>query len=197
MAVADSVLAEGVVLAAAAPREAGSMSWKDLFRNPALNSQAEELHKLEALLPQDAAARLTAQVAASERKHSGEIRICLEYAMPRAYEQAGYSARDRALTLFSELHVWDTEHNNGILLYVLMQHHAIEIVADRGFNRHVPQAAWAAIAHHMAPHLRDARLEQALAAALAELTELLSTHFPPNPALPRLNELPDSPVLLG
>lgn len=173
------------------------MGWKDLFRNPALGSQAKELQQLEALLPQDAVARLTAQVAASERRHSGEIRICLEYAMPRAYVQAGYTVRERALTLFSELHVWDTEHNNGILLYVLMQQHAIEIVADRGFNRHVPQEAWAAITRRMVPHLRGAQLEQALAVALAELTELLFTHFPPNPAQPRLDELPDSPVLLG
>jgi uncharacterized membrane protein len=89
------------------------------------------------------AARLEARVAASERRHSGEIRVCVEAGLPLSYLWRA-TARDRAITMFGKLRVWDTEANNGVLIYLLLAEHAIEIVADRGLARHVPQAQWEA-----------------------------------------------------
>ena len=106
-------------------------------------------------------------------------------------------ARERALSLFGKLRVWDTEHNNGVLIYLLLQEHAIEIIADRGFNRHVPQAEWTHITQRMCEPLRQGQYEHALGIALDDVTALLAAHFPPNPRRPRLNELPDAPVILG
>ena len=76
-------------------------------------------------------------MAASERRHSGEIRVCVEAGLPLSYLWRDATARERAVTMFGKLRVWDTEHNNGVLIYLLLAEHAIEIVADRGLNRHV------------------------------------------------------------
>ena len=84
--------------------------------------------------------RLADRVRRSEARHSGEIRISVEAGLPLSYLWQGLSARDRAITLFGKLRVWDTEANNGVLIYLLLAEHAIEIVADRGLTRHVPQA---------------------------------------------------------
>src|SRR4029453_19375983 len=88
--------------------------------------------------------RLRQRVAASERRHSGEIRLCVEAGLPLSYLWRDLSARERALTMFGKLRVWDTEHNNGVLIYLLLAEHAIEIVADRGLDRRVPRAPWQA-----------------------------------------------------
>ena len=89
--------------------------------------------------------RLAARVAASEQYQDGELRICVEAGLPWSYIQRDATARDRALTLFGKLRVWDTEHNNGVLIYLLLAEHAIELVADRGVSRHVDAALWQAL----------------------------------------------------
>ena len=107
-------------------------------------------------IPPDMLQRLTQRVAASERRHSGEIRICVESSLPisdlwRLDRRNSISAltRQRAVTMFGKLRVWDTEHNNGVLIYLLLAEHAIEIVADRGLSRKVPQGEWQAIVGRM------------------------------------------------
>ena len=153
--------------------------------------------RLRRVLTPEVLQRLGQRVAASERRHTGQIRICAEGGLPLSYLWRGASARERAITQFGKLRVWDTEHNNGVLIYLLLQEHAIEIIADRGFNRHVPQAEWTRITQRMCEPLRQGKYEQALGIALNDVTTLLATHFPPNPHRPRLNELPDAPVILG
>jgi len=98
--------------------------------------------------------------------------------------------------LFGKLRVWDTEHNNGVLIYLLLAEHAIEIVADRGINRHVTPAEWAAMAQRMGAAFRDGRFEDGLTQALEEMSALLVAHFPLAEGAPDRNELPDAPVVL-
>ena len=93
-------------------------------------------------LGRDGLKRLQARVAASERRHSGEIRICVEAGLPLSYLWRSASARERAVAMFGKLRVWDTEHNNGVLIYLLLADHAIELVADRGLNHHVSAGQW-------------------------------------------------------
>ncbi len=93
-------------------------------------------------LDEAALARLAERVQRSERRHSGEIRVCVEAGLPLSYLWRDATPRERALAMFGKLRVWDTEHNNGVLIYLLLAEHAIEIVADRGLNRHVPPAQW-------------------------------------------------------
>jgi uncharacterized membrane protein len=147
-------------------------------------------------IPADLLERLQRRVAASEQRHSGEIRICVEAGLPLSYLWRGASARERAITMFGKLRVWDTEHNNGVLIYLLLADHAIEIVADRGLARHVGANQWQAMVVRMAEAFRENRYEDGLTQALEETSALLMTHFAVRDAgKPNPNELPDSPVL--
>jgi len=148
------------------------------------------------VLPADAMARLASRVGASERRHSGEIRICVEAGLPLSYLWRNAPARERAVTLFGKLRVWDTEHNNGVLVYLLLAEHAIEIVADRGIDSRVDDAEWAAMAQRMGAAFREGRFEDGLTQALEEMSALLVTHFPLAANEPDTNELPDEPVVL-
>jgi len=148
-------------------------------------------------IPPDMLARLMQRVAASEHRHSGEIRICVEAGLPLSYLWRRASARERAVTMFGKLRVWDTEHNNGVLIYLLLADHAIEIVADRGLARHVDAAQWQAMVARMGEAFRNGRYEDGLTEALEETSALLMAHFPVDAAGPGANpnELPDTPVL--
>ncbi len=148
-------------------------------------------------LPPEMLERLMRRVAASERRHTGEIRVCVEAGLPLSYLWRGAPARERAIMLFGKLRVWDTEHNNGVLIYLLLAEHAIEIVADRGIDRHVSAEQWAAMAQRMGAAFREGRFEDGLTQALEEVSALLVEHFPLGPdSPPDRNELPDAPVLL-
>jgi len=139
--------------------------------------------------------RLGRRVQASERLHSGEIRVCIEAGLPLSYLWRGASARERAIALFGKLGVWDTEHNNGVLIYLLLADHAIEVVADRGVNHHVPPDAWAALLQGMSEAFAAGRFEEGLATAIDLVGEQLARHFPLAVGASNPNELPDEPVL--
>jgi uncharacterized membrane protein len=147
-------------------------------------------------LPADLLDRLTRRVAASERRHTGEIRICVEAGLPLSYLWRDAPARERAIMLFGKLRVWDTEHNNGVLIYLLLAEHAIEIVADRGIDARVDDAQWAALAQRMGAAFREQRFEDGLTLALEEVSALLVSHFPLAEGQADRNELPDAPVVL-
>ncbi len=147
-------------------------------------------------IPGEMLERLQRRVAASEQRHSGEIRICVEAGLPLSYLWRGASARERAITVFGKLRVWDTEDNNGVLIYLLLADHAIEIVADRGLARHVDAQQWQAMVARMAEAFREKRYEDGLTQALEETSALLMTHFAVRDAhKANPNELPDAPVL--
>ena len=145
--------------------------------------------------PNDSLARIQARVAASEQRHSGQIRICVEAGLPLSYLWRSLRARDRAITLFGKLRVWDTERNNGVLIYLLLAERAIEIVADRGLNARVDAAQWAGITRGMQQAFRDGQFEAGMNAAVDAVDALLSAHFAVRPGETRSNELPDAPLL--
>jgi len=134
---------------------------------------------------------LESQVTASERKHSGEICVCIESSLPLSYLWQGLAARDRALTMFGKLRVWDTEANNGVLIYLLLVEHDIEIVADRGVARYVPQAEWDTLVDGMRGAFRAGRFEEGLGSAIAGVDALLTRHFPLVPGAANPDELPN------
>ncbi|SDM74493.1 TLP18.3, Psb32 and MOLO-1 founding protein of phosphatase [Oryzisolibacter propanilivorax] len=152
--------------------------------------------RLGAALPPDLLERLGARVAASERRHGGQVRICIEGGLPLSYIWRAAIVRERAIAQFGKLRVWDTEHNNGVLVYLLLAERAIEIVADRALARAVPPETWATLAGHMAEAFRAGRFEDGLTQALSEVSALLVAHFPlEGDAVGQPNELPDAPVL--
>jgi uncharacterized membrane protein len=146
---------------------------------------------LRRALDADALRRLEARVAQSERQHSGEIRLCVEAGLPLSYLWQDLGARDRAVTLFGKLRVWDTEHNNGVLIYLLLAERAIEVVADRGLMRHVDATQWQALVQRMRDDFRAGHIEQGLAQAVDTIGALLAQHFPLVDGAGNPNELPD------
>ena len=154
-------------------------------------------------IPPDMLQRLAERVAASEQRHSGQIRLCVESSLPMSYlwrlnRETSLAAliRQRAVTMFGKLGVWDTEHNNGVLVYVLLAEHAIEIVADRGLKRHADDSHWQAVVAHMASAFREGRHEDGLTQALEETSAVLVAHFARTDVSPdQPNELPDTPLL--
>ena len=138
-----------------------------------------------------ALSRLEARVAASELQHSGEIRLCVEAGLPLSYLWRRATPRQRAVTLFGKLRVWDTEHNNGVLIYLLLAEHAIEIVADRGLSRAVPQAHWEAVLAGMRQAFARGEFEPGLAAAVRAVDEVLALYFGLADGLQNPDELPN------
>ena len=164
------------------------MDWKRILRH--LWRDADDAHRA---LDDAALDRLQQRVAASERLHTGELRICVEAALPWSYLRRNARPRERAVAMFGKLGVWDTEHNNGVLIYLLLAEHAIEIVADRGLARHVPQAEWDRLAAGMAASFKAGRFEDGLGEAIDAVEGLLIRHFPLAEGAESPNELPDRP----
>ncbi len=133
-------------------------------------------------------------VVASETLHRGELRFVVEAGLSFVELWRGTTARQRALEVFSDLHVWDTEDNSGVLIYVLLADRQVEIVADRGIHRKVGDATWQAICHDMETAFRDGRFDAGALTGVQAISQVLSTHFPaqgPNP-----DELPNAAIIL-
>ncbi len=119
------------------------------------------------------------------------MRICVEAALPSSYLWRNASARERAIAMFGKLRVWDTERNNGVLIYLLLADHAIELVADRGLNRHVDPRHWQHVVEHLREALRAGRYEDGLTTALEEVSAALVEHFPSVEGVAGANTLPN------
>lgn len=134
-------------------------------------------------------------VAEQEKCHRGELRVAIEGGLPIQALVVGRTAHQRALEHFTRLRVWDTEDNAGVLVYLLLADHRVEIVADRGIHARVGAAAWETICGAMQREFAAGRYEQGLVSGLSSISDLLAQHFPAR-AGDNPNELPDKPVLL-
>lgn len=161
-----------------------------------LRHQWFDARSLHAAIPAAMLDRLMSRVRASEGRHSGEIRICVEGRLPLSYLLRDGTTRQRAVAMFSKLRVWDTEHNNGVLIYLLLLERSIEVVADRGLARRVPQTTWNDMVRRMSEAFKAGDFEHGLTEAVAEVSALLVQHFPLEPGQRRPNEMPDRPTLI-
>jgi uncharacterized membrane protein len=133
-------------------------------------------------------------IQATEVRHAGQIRFAVEASLELAPLLAGQTAQQRAIEVFSTLRVWDTEHNNGVLIYLLLADRDVEIVADRGIHVRLGREVWEAICHEMETAFRAGYFESGVIAGIHAVGEHLSRHFPAHEG--KSNEMPDSPVLL-
>lgn len=134
-------------------------------------------------------------IAASEHRHLGEIVFAVEGSLRAADVMRGINARARAQEVFARLRVWNTEHNSGVLVYILLADHAIEIVTDRGVSKKIDAAEWPVICSLMQEHFVRADYEHGAIAGVEAIGELLARHFPAHGER-NSDELPDRPVLL-
>jgi len=143
----------------------------------------------------DATLEAVAQaITAGERTHRGEVRFIVEKALPADEIWDGVSNRQRALALFADYGVWDTEDNCGVLIYVNLADHKVDIVADRGIDRKIDSSTWQTVCRTMTDGFRRGEFHQAALAAVEQVNSLLREHFPANGERP--NELPDRPLML-
>jgi uncharacterized membrane protein len=147
---------------------------------------------LKRAFPPATMAQIERAIGSSETQHRGEIRFAVESALDIPELFAGRSARERAIDVFSLLRVWDTEENNGVLIYLLLADHDVEIVADRGINSKASAEEWEAICRAMESALAGGQFEQAVLGAIETVSRLLARYFPPR-AEDR-NELSDRPA---
>lgn len=150
--------------------------------------------QVQALFSQAALHRIEQAIAANERHHAGEIRVVIESGLPAYAILRGLKPRQRAIHLFGHFNIWDTEHNNGVLIYLLLADQDVEIVADRGIHRHVGQSGWQQICQHMEGMFRSGQFEAGVVYGIQAIGEQLATQFPPE-AVPR-NELSNRVVIL-
>lgn len=150
--------------------------------------------KVNKAFPQSALSRIEQAIKASEANHLGEIRFAVEGGLDGAPLFKGQSPRDRAIELFSHLRVWDTQHNTGVLIYLLLADRAVEIVADRGIHAKVQPQEWSQICRQMEEAFRLANFEGGVVRGVQAVTQHLVQHFPSGSG--DSNELADEPVLL-
>jgi hypothetical protein len=140
--------------------------------------------------------RLERAVSDSESQHRGQIRLCVEGGLPYSYIWRDATARERAVGLFGKLRVWDTEDNTGVLIYLLLAEHAIEIVADRAVAHAIPASTWEDLLQAMQKSFQRADFAQGMEDALHAVSDLLITHFPQDNAAPApASDLPNAPVV--
>ncbi len=168
-----------------------NMDWKRLFRH-----LFSTRRKLARAFPVQALEAIERAVTESELAHSGEIRVAIEAALEPEEIWAGKTPRARALQVFAALGVWDTEANNGILIYVLLADRDVEIVADRGFNGRVSAEEWSAVCNTMEEKFRAGQYERGAVEGVHAAGLLLARHYPPLPGGRDEDELPNRPAVL-
>ena len=150
--------------------------------------------RVQAAFPPNVLSAIEQAIKASETHHSGQIRFVVEGALDGAPLFRGQTARERALDIFADLRIWDTEHNNGVLIYLLLADRNVEIVADRGINNRVKDSDWQSICRDMEAQFRDGKYERGAILGIEGVTQHLAEHFPKHGK--NTNELPDAPVVI-
>ena len=134
------------------------------------------------------------EIAKAEALHNGELRFAIETALDLPPLLRGLRSRQRARDVFSQLRVWDTEMNSGVLIYLLLVDHKVEIVADRGITAKVEQAEWEMVCREMEQAFRSGDFKGGAILGVRRISALLAQHFPPGTRNP--NELPNKPYIL-
>jgi uncharacterized membrane protein len=150
---------------------------------------------LQRIFPASSLSTIEQAIKQSEIRHEGEVRFAVEAALNLVPLLRNQSARDRAIEVFSQLRMWDTEHNNGVLVYLLLADRDVEIVADRGISVKVGGEEWESICRAMETDFRRGRFESGVIAGINAVGGHLQKHFVTDQGI-RENELPDAPVIL-
>ena len=154
----------------------------------------EHRWRVRRIFPPQVLALIEQAIKAGEATHSGQVRFVVEGALDGMPLFTGQSARERALDIFSHLRIWDTTHNNGVLIYLLLADRKVEIVADRGIDAKVGAAGWQTICAAMEADFRSGNFSGGVIKGIAAVSQQLATYFPKRGTGP--NELPDKPVVI-
>jgi uncharacterized membrane protein len=167
------------------------MDWKRCFRHVFTTHAA-----LRREFPRATLSGIETVIAESERNHTGEIRVAIEASLEPLEALRGRAPRERALQVFGELGVWDTDANNGVLVYLLLADSDVEIIADRGYNGRVSPDQWARVCRSMESSFRAGQFEHAMLDGIRRVGDLVAVHFPVGPGSRNPDELPNRPAIL-
>jgi uncharacterized membrane protein len=154
----------------------------------------EHRWRVRRIFPPQALAEIERAIKAGEQTHSGQVRFAVEGALDGKPLFKNQPARERALDIFSQLRIWDTAHNNGVLIYLLLADRQVEIVADRGIDAKVGAAGWERICTAMQADFKAGDFTGGVVKGIAAVSQQLAAHFPKHGAGP--NELSDKPVVI-
>ena len=166
------------------------MNFKRILKHLSVSHAA-----MRRIFPRSTLDNIERAIREMEQMHAGQIRFAVEAALDIGPLIAGLTARERAIEVFSRLRVWDTEHNNGVLIYLLLADRKVEIVADRGIHVRLGPAVWETVCQEMESAFRQGRFEQGVMAGIRSVGGHLAQHYP-HVGAGKINELPDSPVLI-
>ena len=155
---------------------------------------AQHHWRVKQVFPQKVLDRIEQAIRQGETTHSGQVRFVVEGALGDKALFRDQPARERALDVFSHLRIWDTEQNNGVLIYLLLADHDVEIVADRGIHTKVGPVGWETMCRDMEAEFRAGEFERGAIRGIEAVSRELARHFPPRSS--GHNELPDEPVVL-
>lgn len=165
------------------------MNWKRFWQHVAMTPAAARRAFPDATM--EAIARA---IAEGERRHRGEVCFVIEAELTTGQLWRGLAARERAREVFASQGVWNTEENNGVLIYVLLADHDVEIVADRGIDARVEASEWRAVVEAMEAQFRRGAYEAGALAGVNGVNEMLDRHFPDTHG--RSNQIPDRPIMM-
>ena len=150
--------------------------------------------RVRRLFPQRVLDAIEQAIKAGETTHAGQVRFVVEGALDGRPLLRGQTARGRALEMFSHLRIWDTAHNNGVLIYLLLADRQVEIVADRGIDAKVGASGWQKICADMEADFRAGNFGSGSIRGIEAVSRQLARFYPAHGKGP--NELPDAPVVM-
>lgn len=165
------------------------MSWRRFFKH--FFYRFRSIHRS---FSKESLENITQAITESEKEHDAELVFALESGISPLLALKGFSARQRSIDVFSQLRIWDTEKNSGVLLYLLLADHDIEILVDRGINSLTKPEEWEAICRAMEGNFREGKFEEGVKLGILEITKILKKHFPKTAG--DKNEIPNRPVIL-
>lgn len=138
-----------------------------------------------------ALARIAEAIRQGEVGHGAELMVAVEAVSP-SHERKSHL---RALEVFGRLRIWDTPHNTGVLLYLALDRHGIEIIADRGVA--APRAVWEAICSQLQSRFQHGDYVAGVLDAVAAIERALTSYcLPLQEGQDNPNDLPNEPVML-
>jgi hypothetical protein len=144
--------------------------------------------------PIESLRRIEKAIAQSEEAHSGQLRFVVEGNLDAIDIFRKKTGKKRAIEIFSQLRVWDTEANNGVLIYLLLADHDFEILGDRGIHHHIGEAGWERISQEMEKRFRKGKFEAGVLYGIEQIGEVLAQHYPAKDN--QRNELPNTPIIM-
>ena len=129
------------------------------------------MSKIEDFLTKPEEQEIVEAIGKAEKNTSGEIRVHIE-------NETSVAAINRAMEVFRNLNMEDTQERNGVIIYVAVKSKQFAIYGDKGINEKVGADFWNSTKEAMQNHFKSGNFKQGLIDGILKAGEQLKTHFP-------------------